>query len=159
LSLALGFAARERGRSFGWTFLSLLISPPVAGFALYVLPEKSGPQERIVEQSDLVLMQKMEIRGARLMTPLRVVYGFLSVSFGILLFGDMALAEANAAESSPETIDECLLVEGCIDQYLWSLYERTPKIGTISVTERKDVTVELKGKTRIVTKTITKFVD
>jgi len=42
LSLALGFAARERGRSFGWTFLSLLISPPVAGFLLYVLPKKAA---------------------------------------------------------------------------------------------------------------------
>jgi hypothetical protein len=93
------------------------------------------------------------------MTLLRVVCGFLWTSFGILLFAGMALAEANVAPGSLETIDECVLAESCIDQYLWSLYERTPKIDTIEVSERKNVTVKLKGKTGIVTKTITKLVD
>jgi hypothetical protein len=93
------------------------------------------------------------------MTLLRVVYGFLWTSFGILLFAGMALAEANVAASSPETIDECLLAESCIDQYLWSLYERTPKIDTIEVSENKNVTAKLKGKTQIAAKTITKLVD
>jgi hypothetical protein len=27
-----------------------------------------------------------------------------------------------------ETLDECLVVDICIDVYLWSLYERTPKV-------------------------------
>jgi hypothetical protein len=57
-----------------------------------------------------------------------------------------------------ETLDECLVVEICIDEYLWSLYERTPKVDTNKVTERIKTTVKVKGKTRTVTKTITKYV-
>jgi hypothetical protein len=57
-----------------------------------------------------------------------------------------------------ETLDECLVVEICIDEYLWSLYERTPKVDTNKVTERIKTAVKVKGKTRTVTKTITKYV-
>jgi hypothetical protein len=57
-----------------------------------------------------------------------------------------------------ETPDECLVAEICIDEYLWSLYERTPKIDANKVTEQVKQTVEKKGKTRTVTKTITKVV-
>jgi hypothetical protein len=57
-----------------------------------------------------------------------------------------------------ETLDECLVAEICIDEYLWSLYERTPKIDTNKVTERIKTTVKKKGKTRTVIKTITKYV-
>jgi hypothetical protein len=35
-----------------------------------------------------------------------------------------------------ETPNECLVAEICIDEYLWSLYERTPKIDTNKETER-----------------------
>lgn len=38
LSLLVGFIASERGRSFaGWTLISLLISPLLAGLALLVV--------------------------------------------------------------------------------------------------------------------------
>jgi hypothetical protein len=57
-----------------------------------------------------------------------------------------------------ETVDECLVIDTCIDEYLWSLYERTPKVDTNKVTDRIKTTVKVKGKTRTVTKTITKYV-
>ena len=57
-----------------------------------------------------------------------------------------------------ETPNECLVAEICIDEYLWSLYERTPKVDTNKVTERIKATVKKKGKTRTVIKTITKYV-
>src|SRR5262249_9813660 len=38
--------------------------------------------------------------------------------------------------SSAEKRDECLGDASCIDRYLWSLYERTPKVDTIKVPER-----------------------
>ena len=57
-----------------------------------------------------------------------------------------------------ETLDECLVAEICIDEYLWSLYERTPKIDTNKVTEKIKTTVKEKGKTRTVIKTVTKYV-
>ena len=57
-----------------------------------------------------------------------------------------------------ETPNECLVAEICIDDYLWSFYERTPKVDTNKVTERIKATVKKKGKTRTVTKTFTKYV-
>src|SRR5262245_17460313 len=57
-----------------------------------------------------------------------------------------------------ELVDECLVLSTCIDEYLWALYERTPKIDTNKITERIKVTVKRRGKTRTVTKTITKYV-
>jgi len=61
--------------------------------------------------------------------------------------------------SPPGPTDECLLAQDCIDQYLWSLYERARKIDTIKVSEKFKVTVKKKGKKRTVTKTRTKLVD
>jgi hypothetical protein len=62
--------------------------------------------------------------------------------------------------TAPEALDECPLAQDCIDQYLWSLYERARKIDTIKVQERFNVTIKnKKGKERTVTKTRTKLVD
>src|SRR5215472_3172021 len=69
------------------------------------------------------------------------------------------LAEPEANVSALEASDECVLTEGCIDQYLWSVYERAPKVDTIKVEEQIKVKVEKNGKSRTVTKTITKFVN
>ena len=71
----------------------------------------------------------------------------------------VALAKPDASVSSLEASDECLLAEDCVDQYLWSVYERARKVDTIKVTERIKVTVKKKGKTRTVMKTVTKVVD
>jgi hypothetical protein len=60
--------------------------------------------------------------------------------------------------SAPEPGDECLLAQDCIDQYLWSLYERARKIDTVKVSERYKVTIKKKGKKRTVTKTRSKLV-
>jgi hypothetical protein len=62
------------------------------------------------------------------------------------------------AARSFETPKECLLAEICIDDYLWSLYERTPKVDTNKLTEQIKKTVKKKGKMRTVITTITKYV-
>ena len=93
------------------------------------------------------------------MSPLRALTYFLWSSLGILLFVGAAFAQADVEMSAGETIDECLVAEGCVDQYLWSLYERTPKIDSVKVFEKKSVRVKRKGRTRIVTKTIRRLVD
>jgi hypothetical protein len=59
---------------------------------------------------------------------------------------------------SSEALDACLNSDVCIDQYLWSLYERTPKVDTVKVEERIKVKVKNKGKTRTVVKTLTKYI-
>jgi hypothetical protein len=58
-----------------------------------------------------------------------------------------------------EIPDDCLLVDSCIDRYLWALYQRTPKEDTIKVEERRKVTVRKKRKTVTVTRSFTKLVD
>jgi hypothetical protein len=50
------------------------------------------------------------------------------------------------------------VLDACVDDYLWSLYERTPKVDTNKVTERIKKTVKKKGKTRTVFTTITKYI-
>ena len=45
-----------------------------------------------------------------------------------------------------EAVDECLAREICIDEYLWSVYQRAPKQDTIKVVERKKVTVKVDGQ-------------
>jgi hypothetical protein len=62
-------------------------------------------------------------------------------------------------DAKPATPDECLGAEDCIDQYLWSIYERARKVDTVKVSEQISVTVKKKGKTRTVTKTVFKFVN
>jgi hypothetical protein len=61
-----------------------------------------------------------------------------------------------------ETPSECPAPEICIDDYLWALYERAPKIDTNKVVERikitTKVTIKKKNKSRIVTKTTIKTV-
>jgi hypothetical protein len=69
------------------------------------------------------------------------------------------LAEPEVNVSPLEASDECVLSEECIDQYLWSVYERARKLDTIKVQERIKATVKKNGKSRTVTKTITKLVD
>src|SRR5215468_2973934 len=52
---------------------------------------------------------------------------------------DASVGAGNASvpnPSVPEVTDECLLSQDCIDQYLFSLYERARKIDTIKVAER-----------------------
>src|SRR5438094_10579488 len=69
------------------------------------------------------------------------------------------LAEPEVNVSPLEAADGCVLSEECIDQYLWSVYERARKVDTIKVEERIKVTVEKDGKSRTVTKTVTKLVN
>jgi hypothetical protein len=71
---------------------------------------------------------------------------------------DAAPSRAEAA-TSVEVSDDCHLSESCIDRYLWSLYQRTPKLDTIKVSERVKATVKVKGKTRTISKTVVKLVD
>src|SRR6185369_1318358 len=89
----------------------------------------------------------------------------------------MQVAAASAADLSPdeikdtpastiEIVDECLVVDICIDRYLWALYQRTPKQDTMKVQERRKVTIQVTVKkkrkkitvSKVVTRTFTKLV-
>jgi hypothetical protein len=82
----------------------------------------------------------------------------LPVLFAAVSPADPMQNDARPAVSSFQALDTCVEPDVCIDQYLWSLYERTPKVDTAKVSERIKVTVKKKGKTRTVVKTLTKYV-
>jgi len=67
--------------------------------------------------------------------------------------------DAKETVSPIEILDECLVADICIDRYLWALYQRTPKVDTIKVHERRKVTVKKRGKMVTVTKGFTRLVD
>jgi hypothetical protein len=56
------------------------------------------------------------------------------------------------------SVDDCPVSEVCIDEYLWSLYQRTPKRDAIKVVEQRKIKVIKNGKPRTVAQTITKLV-
>jgi hypothetical protein len=67
-------------------------------------------------------------------------------------------AAVGAVQPAQVFNDPCAGAEACINDYLWSLYERAPKVDTVKEAEKKKVTVEKNGKTRTITKTETKLV-
>jgi hypothetical protein len=79
------------------------------------------------------------------------------------------MASANPSDPLPvdvretvgaiEITDECLVVDICIDRYLWTLYQRTPKQDTLKVHERRKVAIKRKGKMVTVTRSFTRLVD
>jgi hypothetical protein len=72
---------------------------------------------------------------------------------------DPVPAEVSKVVARIEILDECLVVDICIDQYLWALYQRTLKQDTNKVQERRKVTVKRKGKMVTVTRSFTKLVN
>jgi hypothetical protein len=77
----------------------------------------------------------------------------------VSLFRSAPLEEVLKPAVRPvETPNECLVAEICIDDYLWSFYEQTPKVDTNKVMERIKAAVKKKGKLRTIVKTIIKYV-
>ena len=64
---------------------------------------------------------------------------------------------SGAVVESNKTPDDCS--DSCIDSYLWTLYERTPKEDSVKEHEQRQVTVKKKGKMVTVTRTVTKIAD
>src|SRR5258705_1026255 len=103
------------------------------------------------------------------MSLVRALYGSVCGSFGMLLFAQADITTGSIRTTSVETssidmtaidsVDECIVAQICIDRYLWSLYVRTRKIDTIKVPEQIEVLVRRKGRTRLVTRTVTKLVE
>lgn len=70
-----------------------------------------------------------------------------------------AASKASPSADTAAVLDECFVMEACIDRYLWALYQRTPKEDSIKVKDRRAVTVKRKGKTVTVMRSFTKLVD
>ena len=72
---------------------------------------------------------------------------------------DASQGDASKASGSTEAHDECLVAGSCVDHYLWTLYQRTPKEDSVKIEDRRKVTVKKRGKMVTVTRTFTKLVD
>jgi hypothetical protein len=66
--------------------------------------------------------------------------------------------DAKEEPNDIKTGDECRTADPCIDQYLWSLYQRARKVDTIKVVEQKKASVVKKGKLRTILQKIVKLV-
>ena len=58
-----------------------------------------------------------------------------------------------------EIVDECLVLDICVDRYLWQLYQRTAKEDSIKESTQRKVTIKKKHKLITVTRTFTVVVD
>ncbi|MGY8705289.1 hypothetical protein RAD16_06030 [Bradyrhizobium sp. 18BD] len=70
-----------------------------------------------------------------------------------------APSKASPSADTVAVLDECFVMDACIDRYLWALYQRTPKEDSVKVTERRAVTIKRRGKMVTVMRSFTKLVD
>jgi len=73
--------------------------------------------------------------------------------------GPVAESKASPPADTVAVLDECFVMDACIDRYLWALYQRTPKEDSIKVEDRRAVAIKRKGKTVTVMRSFTKLVD
>lgn len=73
--------------------------------------------------------------------------------------GPVAESKASPPADTVAVLDECFVMDACIDRYLWTLYQRTPKEDSIKVEDRRAVTIKRKGKRVTVMRSFTKLVD
>lgn len=73
--------------------------------------------------------------------------------------GPVAGSKASPPADTVAVLDECFAMDACIDRYLWTLYQRTPKEDSIKVEDRRAVTIKRKGKMVTVMRSFTKLVD
>jgi hypothetical protein len=70
-----------------------------------------------------------------------------------------SVATSSPDDAGIEVVDDCLVLETCVDRYLWTLYQRAPKEDAVKVEERRQVTVKRKGKQVTVTRTVSHVAD
>jgi hypothetical protein len=130
--------------------------------------QNTGASEDDMAGVDLQQVPRTVLRGYDLTVPHGLVLdGALSAPATVmapetppeqLAVSSSSAPHPNEAARSVESVDDCPSAENCIDQYLWSVYQRTRKVDTVKVSDRIKVTVTSKGRTRTVTKTVTKLV-
>jgi hypothetical protein len=82
-----------------------------------------------------------------------------TLSPAALASGPVAESKASPSADTVAVLDECFVMDACIDRYLWALYQRTPKEDSIKVEDRRAVTIKRKGKMVTVMRSFTKLVD
>jgi hypothetical protein len=99
-----------------------------------------------------------EEREATLADPVQMRAPESPVQLAALTPPDEVHHDARDEPNDIKAADECVASELCIDQYLWSLYQRARKADTIKVVEQKKASVVKKGKLRTIIQKIVKLV-
>jgi hypothetical protein len=68
-------------------------------------------------------------------------------------------AAPSVIPDSIEIVDECFVVDICVDRYLWTLYQRAPKEDSVRTEHQRQVTIKKKRKLVTVTRTFTTVTD
>ncbi|MDF0520288.1 hypothetical protein P0R31_23890 [Bradyrhizobium yuanmingense] len=130
-----------------------LILPAEAVPAPPILPE---PEPVVSEVAPAPLPEPVKLASA---DPTEIVTTD-ALSAAAIASGPVAPAgKASPPADNIAVLDECFVMETCIDRYLWALYQRTAKEDTMKVQERRAVTIKRKGKTVTVMRSFTKLVD
>jgi hypothetical protein len=104
-------------------------------------------------------LAELEEREATLADPIQIrASESPPVQIALLTPPDQVHHDAGDEPKDIKTADECLASELCIDQYLWSLYQRARKVDTIKVVEQKKASVVKKGKLRTIIQKVLKLV-
>jgi len=104
--------------------------------------------------------QSQPIVLAALTDPLEVLPAeVLAAQTPVASTADAPSQDAATTASRIELVGECMVADACIDQFLWALYQRTPKEDTIKERELRKVTIKRKGKMVTVTRSFTKLVE
>jgi hypothetical protein len=119
---------------------------------------KPSPSDVDPGQTALAGVAESEEREATLADPLQMRAPESTVQFAALTPPDQVHHDARDEPNDIKTTDECPASEACIDQYLWSLYQRARKVDTIKVVEQKKASVVKKGKLRTIIQNIVKLV-
>ncbi|MHB0767526.1 M15 family metallopeptidase domain-containing protein [Bradyrhizobium sp. 5.13L] len=131
----------------------VLILPPEPAPAPQISPE---PEPVVSEAAPAPAPEPVKLASA---DPTEIV-ATDALSPAAIASGPVTLAsKPSPPADTVAVLDECFVIEACIDRYLWALYQRTAKEDTIKVQERRAVTIKRKGKTVTVMRSFTKLVD
>ena len=131
----------------------VLILPVEAPSAPQIVPD---PEPAVSEAAPAPVSEPVKLASA---DPSEIVTTD-ALSPAAIASGPVAPAsKASPPADTVAVLDECFVMEACIDRYLWALYQRTAKEDSIKVQERRAVTVKRKGKTVTVMRSFTKLVD
>jgi hypothetical protein len=81
-----------------------------------------------------------------------------SVQIAALIPPDHERTDVKEELNDIKSAEECVAREVCIDQYLWSLYQRAPKVDTVKVVEQKKASVVKKGKLQTIIQKVLRLV-
>ncbi|MDD1525738.1 hypothetical protein C7U92_07710 [Bradyrhizobium sp. WBOS7] len=130
-----------------------LILPVEAPPALQMSPE---PEPVVGEAAPVAVPEPIKLASA---DPTEIVTTDALLPAAIASGPVTPVSKPSPPADTVAVLDECFVMEACVDRYLWALYQRTAKEDTIKVQERRAVTIKRKGKTVTVMRNFTKLVD